>query len=196
MVGLESVRHDGPSIIGLDTLARSRGQIPPSFLRQAGVVEPLIEVQEQVRHSSETHPRVLVVSSVGDTDLAKRIFSDLKAAGVPCWALAADDEQGLRNDPEFLQRTYYYDRLVLICSTKSLENPHVFRLFGNLVKNGTGGTPAALALAADDLVYDRQDALCAALRGLTIVDFRGWAKDSDYANQFSELLAALPVSRP
>ena len=183
-------------IIGLDSLARSRGKVPPIFLRQAGVAEPLIAVQEQMRHSSEIHPRVLVVSSVDDTDLAKRIFSDLNAAGVPCWALAADDEQGLRNDPEFLQRTYYYDRLVLICSAQSLENPHVFRLFGSLVKNGDSGAETALTLAADDLVYDRQDALCAALRGLTIVDFRGWAKDSEYVKQFSELLAALPVSRP
>ena len=95
-----------------------------------------------------------------------------------------------------MQRTYYYDRLVLICSTRSLESPHVFRLFGNLVKNGTTGDQAALTLAADDLVYDRQDALCAALRRLTIVDFRGWAGESEYGKPFSALLAALAVGRP
>ncbi len=196
VIGLETVSHAGPSIIGLDTLARSRGQIPSSFLRQAGVVEPLIAVQEQVRHSSETHPRVLLVTSIGDADLSERILSDLGAAGIPCWSLAADDERALRNDPEFLRRTYYYDRLVLICSTQSLESPHVFRLFGNLVKNGTTGVQAALTLAADDMVYNRQDTLCAALRKLTIVDFRGWAGESEYANPFSALLAALVVSGP
>ena len=35
--GLEQVRHDSPSTIGLDTLFRSNGQIPESFLTGAGV---------------------------------------------------------------------------------------------------------------------------------------------------------------
>ena len=196
VIGLESVCHAGPSIIGLDTLARSGGQIPSSFLRQAGVVEPLIAVQEQMQQSSEPHPRVLLVGSAGDRDFAERILGDLKAAGVPCWALAADDEQVLRNDPELLQRTYYYDQLVLICSTQSLENPHVFRLFTSLVKDRTAGGQRALTLAADDLVYDRQDTLCGALRELTIVDFRGRAGESEYAKAFSALLATLAVSCP
>jgi hypothetical protein len=31
--GLETVRHDGPSTIGIDTIYRSHGKIPLAFLR-------------------------------------------------------------------------------------------------------------------------------------------------------------------
>ncbi len=41
--GLESVRHSGPSTIGIDTVYRSRGKIPLAFLRGAGVPDNFIE---------------------------------------------------------------------------------------------------------------------------------------------------------
>src|SRR5437667_181454 len=37
--GLETVVHEGPSHIGIETIYRSHGQIPESFLRKAGVPE-------------------------------------------------------------------------------------------------------------------------------------------------------------
>ena len=43
MNGLETVVHTGPSTIGVDTIVRSRGKIPESFLRQAGVPDTFIE---------------------------------------------------------------------------------------------------------------------------------------------------------
>jgi len=41
--GLESVKHEGPSSIGLNTLYESHGRIPEAFLRQAGVPEDVIQ---------------------------------------------------------------------------------------------------------------------------------------------------------
>lgn len=46
---LETVAHQGPSTISIDTLYRSRGQIPEVFLRRTGVPEDII-----------THVRALV----------------------------------------------------------------------------------------------------------------------------------------
>jgi hypothetical protein len=40
--GLETVIHDGPSTIGIDTLYNSQGKIPEVFLRGCGVPENLI----------------------------------------------------------------------------------------------------------------------------------------------------------
>ena len=40
--GLETVHHDGPSTIGIDTLYCSNGQIPEVFLRGAGVPDDMI----------------------------------------------------------------------------------------------------------------------------------------------------------
>ena len=41
-MSLDSVRHVGPSTIGINTLYRSKGKIPEVFLRGAGVPEPVI----------------------------------------------------------------------------------------------------------------------------------------------------------
>ncbi len=40
--GLETVKHRGPSTIGIDTLYRSQGNIPEVFLRGAGVPDEMI----------------------------------------------------------------------------------------------------------------------------------------------------------
>jgi len=40
--GLETINHDGPSTIGTDTLLRSEGDIPETFLREAGLTETFI----------------------------------------------------------------------------------------------------------------------------------------------------------
>src|SRR4051794_15432789 len=40
--GLESIRHEAPSTVGVDTLVRSRGKIPETFLRRCGVPDALI----------------------------------------------------------------------------------------------------------------------------------------------------------
>ncbi|HWZ96950.1 MAG TPA: pentapeptide repeat-containing protein [Candidatus Dormibacteraeota bacterium] len=40
--GLETVRHEGPSVIGIDTVYLSKGQVPEVFLRGAGVPETFI----------------------------------------------------------------------------------------------------------------------------------------------------------
>src|SRR5262249_13556325 len=37
VTGLETVRHEGPSTIGTDTLFRSKGNIPEAFLRGCGL---------------------------------------------------------------------------------------------------------------------------------------------------------------
>ncbi len=52
--GLDTVVHHGPSIIGIDTIYRSQGKIPETFLRGAGISEEFI-----------TYVRTLVGQHVG-----------------------------------------------------------------------------------------------------------------------------------
>jgi uncharacterized protein YjbI with pentapeptide repeats len=42
VIGLDTVRHDGPSTIGIDTIYKSHGQISEAFLRGCGVPETFI----------------------------------------------------------------------------------------------------------------------------------------------------------
>lgn len=194
VIGLRSVRHAGPSIIGLDTLARSRGQVPDEFLRRAGVAEPLIAAQQQLQGTASIQPRVLVAGSVQDAPLLVRICEDLNTANVPTWSLAVDDEKTLRSDPGFSLRTYYYDRLALVCSSASLESPHVYRFFDGLLRGNTMKSQAIITVAVDDLVFNRNDSLCAALRKQPVADFRQWESNVKYCQGLAMLTATLATA--
>lgn len=192
IIDLETVVHLGPSIIGLDTLARSQGCIPPEFLHRAGVAQALIDVQDQLRLGVLMEPRVLLVGSYQDAALAGRIQSDLRSSGIPCWSLEPDDESALLVNEDPLGRAMYYDWLVLICSDHSLENPHTSRFFNLLAGNGAAGVgQVILPVATDDLLYTRQDGLCQALLKLTTVDLRGWEEEASYRRSVENLVVAL-----
>ena len=190
--GLTSVRHSGPSFVGADTLARSKGLIPEEFLRRAGVAGPFVAAQNEVHRSGQRSPKILLVNSTKDSELAKRIQEDLGRSGVLSWALGADDEEVLRADQGVLERTIFYDLLVLLCSTEALGNPHINRLFTNLEP----GLPAAhrprlIVVATDDLVYSNQDTLCAQLRQTKVVDLRGWSEEGCYRQGLDRLIDAI-----
>jgi hypothetical protein len=185
------VHHAGPSIIGLDSLFRSKGLVPPQFLRQAGVAEVLVAAQAQLRGVQEACPRVLLVSSIKDEELAGRIQADLRASGVLCWSLTADDEKTLRADEAAAHRAVYYDCLLLLCSSYALESPLACRFYSEIARiNGAGGR-RVLPVAADGLVYTRQDQLCGTLRKECPIDFRGWEQGEAYARGLAELVGAL-----
>ena len=191
-IGLESIVHRGPSIIGLDTLARSRGLIPPEFLHRAGVARALIDIQDQLRLSAHMEPRVLLVGSYRDAGLAGRFQADLRSSGIPCWSLEPDDEAALLVNEDPLGRAANYDRLVLLCSAHSLENPHTSRFFNLLASNGSVGVEQTiLPVATDDLLYTRQDRLCQALRQWTNLDLRGWEQEAVYRQGVENLVEAL-----
>ena len=136
--------------------------------------------------------RVLLVGSVSEVELAKRIQEDLRTWGVPCWSLAADDEEALRIDDTALGRAPYYDLLVLVCSGDSLENPHTSRFFSHLVNNGAGRVgQKILPVATDDILYTRQDPLCQSLRQIPALDFRGWREDEAYRRGMAVLAKAM-----
>ena len=188
--GLGSTRHNGPSIVGSDSLARSKGLIPEDFLRQAGVAEPFIAAQCEIRRTGQTMPKILLVSSASDAALAASIRGDLRESGVLSWTLAADDEEVLRADQAALERIIYYDLLVLVCSTQALENAHTCRVFNHL-EPGAAHQPRVVVVATDDLLYTRQDKLCAQLRQTEVVDLRGWGKEETYREGLTRLAAAI-----
>src|SRR6266480_1038262 len=41
--GLEAIKHEHPSTVGIDTIYQSKGNVPEAFLRWAGVPENFIE---------------------------------------------------------------------------------------------------------------------------------------------------------
>lgn len=199
---LESVTHLGPSIIGLDSLARSQGLIPDTFLRQAGVAESVISMQPSLRQSRSNYSRVLLVSSCQDEEFVERLEEDLRLAGFSCWRLVVDDEAPIRSNGVFptLQRFSYYDQMVLVCSEASLASPFGWRFFDRVIQKPVAASidiRTVIPLALDDQLYTREDPLCDDLRSRLVVDFRGWQSEVGYRSGLAASKAALvaPPSR-
>jgi uncharacterized protein YjbI with pentapeptide repeats len=196
-IGLESVKHAGPSMISLDTISRSRGQVPAVFLVGAGVPPPLVTAQDALRESGLSYTRVLLLGSENDREFATKIGASLVEAQAPTWFVAADDETSLQSGAINLDNAVYYDRIVLLCTAGTLENPITSRYFASLV-NGQGAAKvdSLISVATDDLLYQREDRLCSGLREGVVVDFRGWSDQARFDDALSVLVHEFTQSGP
>lgn len=192
VLGLDTLQHHGPSIIGLDTLARSQGLLPPAFLRQAGVTESLIAWQEHLALLPPALSRILLVGSREDAAFIDRLERDLRAAGFPCWPLLVDDEAAFAaaEDESLLSRVIYYDQPVLICSAAALSSPYGWRSFEQIARDKAGAT---VSVSLDNQLNNPEDPLAAALRRGVVIDFPA-EPDLDtesYGESLARLWAAL-----
>jgi uncharacterized protein YjbI with pentapeptide repeats len=194
---LEMTRHTAPSTIGLDTFARSGGGIPPVFLENAGVAAPMVAAQASFKGLARNYPSVLIIGCTGDYELARQLRSGLLSSQIPCWTIAADDEKALNSGATIMAHTIYYDRLVLLCTGKSLENSQTSQYFSELSgAHRTGSQQAITVLATDGLFFDRGDRLCSMLKEELVLDFRGWEDAEVYREDLAALVRALSGGRP
>jgi hypothetical protein len=102
---LETVRHRGPSTVGLDTLANSRGNIPDVFLRgcgylpwqvlQAKLYDPAVQddqvraLQERIRQERANAPRftggVFIAHERKDEPFVNKLRQRFREEGIACW---------------------------------------------------------------------------------------------------------------
>ena len=79
------MKHRGPSTIGIDTIYRSKGNIPEVFLRGAGVPEDfIVYMRSRVGKAVEFYSCFISYSSEDD-DFAQRLYADLQAKNVRGW---------------------------------------------------------------------------------------------------------------
>jgi hypothetical protein len=123
-IGLEAIRHYGSSHVGIDTLYRSRGDVPENFLRGAGVPEPFIaNMKNLVDAMSPVEFYSCFISySHADKPFGRRLHDALQARGVRCWR---DEHQLLPGDDiyhEVDRGIRLWDKTLLCCSENSLKS--------------------------------------------------------------------------
>ena len=122
--GLETVHHNGPSTIGIDTIYRSGGNIPEVFLRGAGVPEPFIaQMKSLVAAMSPIEFYSCFISySHSDKLFARKLHDSLQKRGIRCWL---DEHQLLPGDDiyhEVDRGIRLWDKMLLCCSEHSLTS--------------------------------------------------------------------------
>lgn len=114
--GLETVRNDGPSLIGIDTIYRSQGRIPEVFLRGAGVPNSMIEYMHSLINKPIEYYSRFISFSKEDQSFADRIYADLQINNVRCWFAPEDMRIGDKIRPRIDESIRLYDKLLIVLS--------------------------------------------------------------------------------
>jgi uncharacterized protein YjbI with pentapeptide repeats len=123
--GLEAVKHEGPSTIGIDTIYKSRGKIPEVFLRGCGVPDEFIAyIGSMVGRPIEFYS-CFISYSTKDQEFADRLYADLQAKGVRCWFAPHDIKGGRKLHEQIDEAIRLHDRLLLILSEDSMKSEWV-----------------------------------------------------------------------
>ena len=116
--GLETVIHNGPSTIGIDTVIKSKGKIPEAFLLGCGVpqsfidyIPALINAMQPIQYYS-----CFISYSTKDDAFARRLHERMRAEQLRVW-YAPEDIQGGKKIIDQLDRAIQlHDRLLLVLS--------------------------------------------------------------------------------
>jgi hypothetical protein len=123
--GLDKVIHEGPSIIGIDTIYKSQGKIPHVFLRGAGVPDSFIEYMASLVGNPIEFYSCFISYSSQDQAFADRLHADLQANGVRCWFAPHKLSGGKKVHEQIDEAIRLYDRLLLILSEHSMGSEWV-----------------------------------------------------------------------
>ena len=127
MRGLETVKHEGPSSVGVDTLLKSRGDISSVFLRGCGVPENLIEyLPSLVSGQDAIQSYSCFISYSGkDEEFAKRLHSRMREEKMRVWFAPQDIKGGEKLHEQIDEAIRVCDKLLLVLSEESMASEWV-----------------------------------------------------------------------
>jgi uncharacterized protein YjbI with pentapeptide repeats len=191
--GLDTVDHVAPSTIGIDTVYRSKGNIPEAFLKGAGVDDTFITyIRSLVGKSIEYYSCFISYSSKDDT-FARRLYADLQSHNVRCWFAPEDMKIGDNIRPRIDESIRISDKLLLVLSKHSVTSKWVeFEVEAAMDKEQEGKPPVLFPVRLDNAVMESTTAWAAHIkRTRHIGDFTQWKNHDDYEKAFSRLLRDL-----
>lgn len=119
---LFTAQHFGPSSIGIDTIMRSNGKIPESFLRETGISETIIQNMALLTEKGLSHQSCFISHSSKDLEFAEKLYSDLQNKGVRCWFASEDLKIGDKTWDSIYHYIRMRDKVLLILSENSISS--------------------------------------------------------------------------
>ena len=128
VLGLEDARHDAPSSVGVDTIYRSAGLIPASFLTGVGIPASVAALQEAVSASQSPLIECYISCRDDDEDFARKLSGELGAMGISAWVFSEHRRGNAlvsrlsSSDQEEVERwVRNYDRMIVVASSRALD---------------------------------------------------------------------------
>jgi len=198
VTGLETVRHEGPSTVGIDTIYLSKGKIPEVFLRGCGVPDEFVAYAKSLVTNPIEFYSCFISYSTQDQAFADRLYADLQNKGVRCWFAPEDLKIGDRFQERIEESIRIYDKLLVLLSERSVNSSWVEReVQAAFEKEQRQGTAALFPVRIDDAVMDCPRAWAADIRRTRhIGDFRKWKDHDSFQKSLNRLLRDLKSQDP
>lgn len=199
--GLDTVTHSGPSSIGVDTIYKSKGNIPEVFLRGCGLDDTFIAYMRSLTQLPLQFYSCFISYSHADASFARRLYDALQGRGIRCWL---DEKQLLPGDNIYDQvdrGIRLWDKVLLCCSKDALTSwfvdNEINSAFGKeqrLMAERGKKVLALIPLNLDDYLFSsewengkKQEVLAR-----LAPDFTGWDKDNaKFEAQLEQVVKAL-----
>jgi hypothetical protein len=198
--GLDSVKHEGPSTVGIDTLFRARGNIPEAFLRGCGVPHELIAYLPTIISSMgpiQFYSCFISYSSKNHA-FAERLHADLQANGVRCWIDDKDLKIGDKIRDRITEAIRIHDKLMLVLSEQSIDSDWVEgEVEAALEKERREKKTVLFPIRLDEAIMESRKGWASHIRQTRhIGNFRGWENHDAYQTAFARLLDDLKTETP
>jgi hypothetical protein len=201
--GLETVRHEGPSSIGVDTLYKSGGKIPEEFLRGCGIPDDFITfipshfgIQQAIQFYS-----CFISYSTRDEEFARRLYSRMRDEKLRVWFAPEDIKGGQKLNEQIERAIQLHDRLLLVLSESSMQSEWVIneiqRARETEIREGRRKLFPITIVEFDKVKsWRRFDAdtgrdLAKEVREYFIPDFSNWKEHDAFEKAFGRLLRDL-----
>ncbi len=212
---LERVHHIGPSIIGLDTIHKSKGKIPEEFLRGCGLSDweveliklynpdlsndVFIDIQNRIfdlrqRQAIQISP-LFISYSHGDTKFVDKLESKLNEKGIRYWRDIHDAKAG-RLEKQIDRAIRKNPTVLLVLSEYSLNSDwvvHEVRTARGVEKDM--GCDVLCPVALDDRWKSSPwpKRVMEQIMEYNILDFSAWEDDAKFEGMFRKLIDGLEL---
>lgn len=206
-VGLDHVKHMGPSTIGHEVLLRpTKHPWPVKFLRGCGLSDSDIDFVLSFVSSPIQFYSCFISYSTKDAAFALKLHDALQARGVRCWLDKHEILPGDEIQPKINEAIRIWDKVLLLCSEHSLTSPWVHKEIKRAVekedtlwKQSGKKALAIIPLDLDGFLFDQ--ARCefdwaTDMRARHAARFVGWVTDERvFDAQIERVVKALRADR-
>lgn len=191
--GLENIFHGGPSVISINTIYKSKGNIPEVFLRGAGVPDNLIMYVGSLTGKAFEFYSCFISYSNKDQSFVERLYADLQNIGVRCWYAPEDLKIGEEIRFGIDKSIHLHDKVLLVLSETSVKSQWVQQEVETaLARERSQSRTVLFPIRIDDAVMKEDMGWPALIRNTRhIGDFREWKDHDAYRKAFDRLIRDL-----
>ncbi|HVO41990.1 MAG TPA: toll/interleukin-1 receptor domain-containing protein [Aggregatilineales bacterium] len=200
VTGLDTIRHEGPSSLAIDTLFRAQGSIPDVFLRGCGVPEILIRQLPELLTTAGGYPQCFISYSHTDHEFARKLEATLQDQGIRCWRDESRLGGTITITDQLGQALQQSDKVLLCASRQSLTSGWVddeIEIALQLERDAfrASGERRAILIVLDLDGYIHSSAYRSSkkelLRSRYCFNFTTWANEAAYRGELARLIASL-----